>query len=1364
VMRRQNRAGTGSASVTVHGASMGLVTYTGRAREGHTGCEATQWESETSVRCLVTHGARGTRRVAMTVAGQTGSMTSGCSVDVGALSVMRRQNRAGTGSASVTVHGASMGLVTYTGRAREGHTGCEATQWESETSVRCLVTHGARGTRRVLITVVEQTGSLTTKWSVDVGALSVTRRQNRAGTGSASVTVHGASMGLVTYTGRAREGHTGCEATQWESETSVRCLVTHGARGTRRMVMTAGEQTRSITSTLSVDVGALSVMRRQNRAGTGSASVTVHGASMGLVTYTGRAREGHTGCEATQWESETSVRCLVTHGARGTRRVVMTVGERGGSVTQGWSVDGGALSVMRRQNRAGTGSASVTVHGASMGLVTYTGRAREGHTGCEATQWESETSVRCLVTLGVRGTRRVVMTVGERGGSVTQGWSVDVGAFSVMRRQNRAGTGSASVTVHGASMGLVTYTGQAREGHTGCEATQWESETSVRCLVTHGARGTRRVVMTVGERGGSVTQGWSVDVEGLSVMRRQNRAGTGSASVTVHGASMGLVTYTGRAREGHTGCEATQWESETSVRCLVTHGARGTRRVVMTVGERGRSVTQGWSVDVGALSVMRRQNRAGTGSASVTVHGASMGLVTYTGRAREGHTGCEATQWESETSVRCLVTHGARGTRRVVMTAGERGGSVTQGWSVDVGALSVMRRQNRAGTGSASVTVHGASMGLVTYTGRTREGHTGCEATQWESETSVRCLVTHGARGTRRVVMTAGERGGSVTQGWSVDVRALSVMRRQNRAGTGSASVTVHGASMGLVTYTGRAREGHTGCEATQWESETSVRCLVTHGARGTRRVAITAGERGGSVTQGWSVDVRALSVMRRQNRAGTGSASVTVHGASMGLVTYTGRAREGHTGCEATQWESETSVRCLVTHGARGTRRVVMTAVVRMAGTVTQGWSVDGGALSVMRPQNRAGTGSASVTVHGASMGLVTYTGRAREGHTGCEATQWESETSVRCLVTHGARGTRRVVMTVGERGGSVTQGWSVDGGALSVMRRQNRAGTGSASVTVHGASMGLVTYTGRAREGHTGCEATQWESETSVRCLVTHGARGTRRVVMTTGERGGSVTQGWSVDGGALSVMRRQNRAGTGSASVTVHGASMGLVTYTGRAREGHTGCEATQWESETSVRCLVTHGARGTRRVAMTAGGGDGRERDAGVVGGRGGIERDAPTEPSGDRVGVGDGARGEHGACDVHGTGSGGAHGVRGDAVGVGDIGEVPGDARSAGDTAGGDDGGGAGRERDAGVVGGRGALSVMRRQNRAGTGSASVTVHGASMGLVTYTGQAREGHTGCEATQWESETSVRCLVTHGARGTRRVVMTAGGGGG
>ena len=143
----------------------------------------------------------------------------------------------------------------------------------------------------------------------------------------------------------------------------------------------------------------------------------------------------------------------------------------------------------------------------------------------------------------------------------------------------------------------------------------------------------------------------------------------------MHGASLGLVAFTALGRVGQTGCEGTEWESETSVRCLVGHGARGTRRVVMTAGERGRQHDARVLGGRGRMSVMRRSNRAGTGSASVTVHGAGLGLVAFTALGRVGQTGCEGTEWESETSVRCMVADGARGTRRVVMTAGEREGA-----------------------------------------------------------------------------------------------------------------------------------------------------------------------------------------------------------------------------------------------------------------------------------------------------------------------------------------------------------------------------------------------------------------------------------------------------------------------------------------------------------------------------------------------------------------------------------------------------------------------------------------------------------------------------------------------------------------
>ena len=249
-----------------------------------------------------------------------------------------------------------------------------------------------------------------------------------------------------------------------------------------------------------------------------------------------------------------------------------------------------------------------------------------------------------------------------------------------------------------------------------------------------------------------------------------------------------------------------------------------------------------------------------------------------------------------------------------------------------------------------------------------------------------------------------------------------------------------------------------------------------------------------------------------------------------------------------------------------------------------------------------------------------------------------------------------------------------------------------------------------------------------------------------MTAGERGEHV--GGVLGGrGEHERARRSNRAGTGSASVTVHGAGLGLVAFTALGRVGQTGCEGTEWESETSVRCLVGQGS------GDSAGGDDGGERGRhaeAMLCGRGEHERDAEVEPGRDGVGVGDGARVGSGAGGVHGAGAGGADGMRGDGVGVGDVGAVPGGAWDRGTrrvamTAG--ERAGACRRV---TLWTRGAERVPE-VNRAGTGSASVTVHGSRLGLVAFTALGRVGQTGCEGTEWESETSVRCLVGHGLRG-------------
>ena len=91
--------------------------------------------------------------------------------------------------------------------------------------------------------------------------------------------------------------------------------------------------------------------------------------------------------------------------------MVVAVGVRRLTVSEAFSFDASSLNVPTRENRAATGSASVTVHGSSSGNHVYTQAGRVGDTACEATDWTADSAVACKVSSGVRGTRRVVTTV-----------------------------------------------------------------------------------------------------------------------------------------------------------------------------------------------------------------------------------------------------------------------------------------------------------------------------------------------------------------------------------------------------------------------------------------------------------------------------------------------------------------------------------------------------------------------------------------------------------------------------------------------------------------------------------------------------------------------------------------------------------------------------------------------------------------------------------------------------------------------------------------------------------------------------------------------------------------------------------------
>ena len=209
-------------------------------------------------------------------------------------------------------------------------------------------------------------------------------------------------------------------------------------------------------------------------------------------------------------------------------------------------------------------------------------------------------------------------------------------------------------------------------------------------------------------------------------------------------------------------------------------------------------------------------------------------------------------------------------------------------------------RPNFPASTPTGVTVEGIRFGSSDYTPMKRIGFTSCEETRWEADTSVMCMTAAGVFGTRRLAVTVGMRlAGTSTEIASYDVPMLSSVRRSNRAMTGSASITVEGLNFYNEDYTSSIRMGFTAAESTEWESDTSLRARSPQSTlHGTRRLAVTAGQRVGTQTEVFSWDLPSLSSVQMGNRASTGSTSVTIQGHAFSEVGLTFGARIGHTSC----------------------------------------------------------------------------------------------------------------------------------------------------------------------------------------------------------------------------------------------------------------------------------------------------------------------------------------------------------------------------------------------------------------------------------------------------------------------------------
>jgi hypothetical protein len=141
-----------------------------------------------------------------------------------------------------------------------------------------------------------------------------------------------------------------------------------------------------------------------------------------------------------------------------------------------------------------------------------------------------------------------------------------------------------------------------RAGYTACVTTTWESETTLLCNPGKGVPSilppNYALAITVDQTETSTDLLWSYDSHVVTAAAPANHAaGPASVSISVHGSNFGTFDLSGQARFS-TGCETTNWASDTVLVGRRGQGYGREHHVAVTIGGVERSMTAGVSYDV----------------------------------------------------------------------------------------------------------------------------------------------------------------------------------------------------------------------------------------------------------------------------------------------------------------------------------------------------------------------------------------------------------------------------------------------------------------------------------------------------------------------------------------------------------------------------------------------------------------------------------------------------------------------------------------------------------------------------------------------------------------------------------------------
>ena len=611
---------------------------------------------------------------------------------------------------------------------------------------------------------------------------------------------------------------------------------------------------------------------------------------------------------------------------------------------------------------------------------------------------------------------------------------------------------------------------------------------------------------------------------------------TGNSSLTIRGSQFGMpqnsYTYDLKIEVGKTACGVPTWISGTSVKCTVAPGIStqivginvtvnlASRSYVLSDALRYRLPSGLALATIPSPTIVQRILT----NPIITITGSGFGpsntsatLVVFV-----GNTSCSTTSWVNDATISCRPTPlDCAGPFAPVNVSVLVADSI---YLVATASASVLTRpsfqpvQPLPTMGAKNLTILGANFGPADMNHSLTFGLTNCGPVTWTSDSSIQCSLRPGTgRGLKITMHTQGCDFDASPPPYVSPIRfsyhapqiTSIIPNRLPLVKAGSDLITLLGSNFGPFNDTTKIQVNLEGgsCKNVTWFADSAIGCRAKSSAMSIAYVFPNVSVDGVQGVPGVSFHFFNNPTVQSISKADIDvlNSSILISGIGFGFPAefdeypYVPVAKFGDTVSASTKWLNDSTIIALVPPGVGAQLRDIELNVLGLTSTISGAWKYAGprvlNAVSAWR-QN----GTEFLAVMGVNYGTSDSSPRVRVGGSACVASEWTSDSSIKCKMPGGTGQKQDVSVTVAQQRGSRAMSFDYVPPAVTSIStaRGSMGGTsyiplaGNTVISVFGsgfgfgdtAVQGIISISPYNGSDSSPCNFVKWSSDSSLSC----------------------------------------------------------------------------------------------------------------------------------------------------------------------------------------------------------------------------------------------------------------------------------------